>query len=185
MPTTIAIIAGVIILFLIIVALRPSAFSVTRSATIGAPPEAVFVQVNDLHKWEDWSPWAKVDPNAKTYYEGPPAGEGAAYGWSGNNKIGEGKMTITASRPAELVQFRLEFFRPMKGTNTAEFTFKPDGNRTVVTWTMSGKMGFMGKLFGMFMNCEKMISGQFDKGLADMKSIVESAPKPSPAMSHA
>ncbi len=185
MPTVIAIIAGVIVLFLIIVAMRPSEFSVTRSATIAAPPEAVFVHVNDLHKWEEWSPWAKVDPNAKTYYEGPDAGEGAVFGWSGNNKIGEGKMTITGSRPGELVQFRLEFFRPMKGTNIAEFTFQPDGNRTMVTWAMVGKMGFMGKLFGLFMDCEKMCGGQFEKGLADMKSIVESSPKPSPVMSHA
>lgn len=183
MPIILGSIAGVILLLVIIVALRPSDFSVTRSATITAPPEAVFVQVNDLHKWEAWSPWAKVDPNAKTYYEGPEAGVGAAFGWSGNNKIGQGKMTITGSRPGELVQFRLEFLRPMKGTNDAEFTFKPSGNQTQITWTMSGKMGFMGKLFGLFMNCDKMVGGQFEKGLADMKSVVESAPKPA-AMSH-
>jgi len=185
MPTVIAIIAGVIVLFLIVVAMRPSEFSVARSAIIAAPPEAVFIHVNDLHKWEEWSPWAKVDLNAKTFYEGPDAGVGAVFGWSGNNKIGEGKMTITGSRPGEFVQFRLEFLRPMKGTNIAEFTFKPDGNRTVVTWAMTGKMGFMGKLVGLFMDCEKMCGGQFDKGLADMKSIVESAPKPSAVMSHA
>ena len=178
-------IVAVIALLLIVAATRPSEFSVTRSGTMTAPPEAVFAQVNNLHNWEEWSPWAKLDPNAKTYYEGPEAGVGAVFGWSGNMKIGTGKMTITDSRPAELVRFRLEFVRPMKCTNTAEFTFKPGGNQTTVSWTTSGKMGLMGKVFGLFMNCDKMMGCHFEKGLAQIKTIVESAPKSSPTMSHA
>jgi len=65
--------------FVVVVALRPGEFKVTRSATIAAPPEAVFAQVNDLHNWEAWSPWAKLDPAARNSYEGPPAGVGAAF----------------------------------------------------------------------------------------------------------
>src|SRR5215217_1936405 len=111
------VVAALIIIFLIVVALQPSAFRVVRTATIAAPPEAVFAQVNDFHKWEAWSPWAKLDPSMKQTYGGPPAGVGAVYEWSGNGQVGAGRMTITDSRPAELVGIRLEFFRPFKGTN--------------------------------------------------------------------
>jgi uncharacterized protein YndB with AHSA1/START domain len=167
--------AVIIVLFVVVVSMRPADFKVTRSATIDAPPEVVFTQVNDLHNWEAWSPWAKLDPNAKNTYEGPPAGQGAAFAWDGNNNVGAGRMTITESRPGELVRFKLDFERPMKGTNIAEFIFKPSGNQTVVSWTMTGKYSFMGKAFDLVMNCEKMVGGQFDQGLAQMKTLAEAA----------
>lgn len=160
-----------------IVALQPSDFRVTRSATIAAPPEAVFSQVNDLHRWEAWSPWAKLDPAAKSTYEGPAAGVGAAFSWAGNRQVGEGRMTITESRPNDLIRMNLEFMKPFKATNITEFTFKPEGNRTVVAWTMSGKNNFLSKAIGLFMDCDKMVGGQFEKGLAQMKSIAEGTTK--------
>jgi uncharacterized protein YndB with AHSA1/START domain len=167
------VLAVVVGVFLVFVALRPSAFRVTRSASIAAPPEAIFAQVNDLHKWEAWSPWAKLDPAAKNSYAGPVEGAGATFAWSGNNKIGEGRMTITESRPYELIRFKLDFVKPFKGTNTAEFTFKPEGNQTVVTWTMLGQNNFISKAIQIFVNCEKMVGGQFEKGFAEMKAITE------------
>jgi hypothetical protein len=108
-------------------------------------------------------------------YAGPPAGVGASYEWAGNNKIGAGRNTITESKPGEWVRFRLEFFKPMTATNAVQFTFQPDGRRTVVTWTMSGQSSFCGKIFGLVVNCEKMCGGQFEKGLAQMKSLVEAS----------
>lgn len=161
-------VAVAVIMFLAVVATRPAAFRVTRSAAISAPPPAVFAQVNDLRKWDAWSPWAKLDPAAKATFEGPPAGTGAAFSWAGNNKIGEGRMTITESHPNELVRFKLKFIKPFKASNTAEFTFRPEGNRTVVTWTMSGTNNFMSKAIGLFINCDKMVGGQFEQGLANM-----------------
>jgi uncharacterized protein YndB with AHSA1/START domain len=159
--------------FVLVVALRPSEFSVTRSTSIAAPPAAVFAQVNDLHNWEAWSPWAKLDPAARTSYEGPPGGVGASFAWSGNNKIGEGRMTITESRPYELIRFRLDFVKPFKGTSTAEFTFKPEGNQTVVSWLMMGRNNFISKTMQLFMSCDKMLGGYFEQGLAQMKSVAE------------
>ena len=173
------VIAVIIIAFVIVVALRPANFRVTRSASILAPPEAVFAQVNDFHCWESWSPWAKLDPQAKNAYEGPAAGTGAAFAWSGNNKVGEGRMTITESRPNEFVGFQIQFLRPFKATNAAEFTFRREGNQTVVSWTMSGRNNFLCKAMGLFMNCDNMIGSQFEKGLATMKSIVEAGEKES------
>ncbi len=169
------VIAVMVIGFLVVVALRPSEFRVTRSATILGPSEAAFDQVNDLHNWEAWSPWAKLDPAAKTTYDGPPAGVGAAFAWAGNQKIGEGRMTITDSHPYELVRFRLDFLKPFKGTNIAEFTFTPEANQTLVTWTMFGKCNFIAKAMHLFINCDKMVGGQFEQGLAQMKAITELA----------
>src|SRR5262249_50741150 len=136
----------------------------------------VFPHVNELRKWEAWSPWAKLDPNATESFEGPAAGTGAVMKWSGNNKIGQGSMTITESRPAEAVRFRLEFLRPFQQTNTAAFDFRPEGaGKTVVTWTMHGTNNFMSKAMSLVMNCEKMVGGQFEKGLSQMKAVAESA----------
>ncbi len=167
----------IILLFVIIVAMRPAEFTYVRSAKIPAPPEKVFPHVNDLHKWEKWSPWAKLDPSAKNAYSGPEAGVGATMAWTGNNKVGAGKMTIIESRPTDRIRIRLEFLKPMKATHTAEFTFQPEGNQTLMTWAMSGRNNFMGKAFGMLVNCDKMIGGQFEQGLASLKSVIEAERK--------
>lgn len=168
---------GVLVaVFVLVVSLQPSNYRIERSAVIAAPASAVFAHVNDLHKWQEFSPWAKIDPNAKIAYEGPVAGPGAIFTWSGNNQIGEGRMTITETRPHELVRFRLDFVRPFEGTSDAEFTFRPDSRGTVVTWSMSGKNNFIGKAMCLFMNQDKMIGGEFEKGLASLRAITEGAP---------
>jgi hypothetical protein len=166
--------AFIVILLAIVLIGQPDEFSVSRRTKIAAPPELVFPHVNELRNWEAWNPWGKLDPNCKMTYDGPPAGVGASYAWSGNNKIGSGRSTITESVPDQLVRFRLEFFKPMTATNTANFTFQPDGGQTIVTWTMTGKNC---KSFGLLMNCEKMCGNQFDKGLAQMKSLAEAPGK--------
>ena len=161
-----------------VVAVQPSGFRIARTTTISAPPPAVFAHVNDFHKWEAWNPWAKLDPAMKQTYEGASAGTGAIYTWAGNREVGEGRMTLTESRPTELIRIKLEFLKPFRATNTAEFTFKPEGDRTVVTWTMTGEKNFIAKAVGLVMNVDKMVGGQFETGLARMKSVVEAAPKP-------
>jgi hypothetical protein len=169
--------AVIVALFLVVAAMQPSDFRIVRSAAIAAPAADVFAQVNDFHKWDAWSPWAKLDPAMKKTYDGAPAGAGAIYSWNGNSQVGEGRMTLLESRPNERIDIKLEFFRPFAATNSAEFTFKPDGNQTVVTWAMEGKRPFMIKAMSLFMSMDKMLGGQFEKGLAQMKALVESAPK--------
>ena len=169
--------AVIVIVFVVIVALQPSDFRVARSTTISAPPAAVFAQVNDFHKWEAWNPWGKIDPAMKQTYEGAPAGTGAIYTWAGNKEVGEGRMTIIESRPSDLIRVKLEFMKPFRATNIALFTIKPEGKQTVVTWSMTGQNNFMAKAIHLFMNMDKMIGGQFEKGLAEMKSVVEASPK--------
>jgi uncharacterized protein YndB with AHSA1/START domain len=156
-----------------VVAMQPADFHIARSANIAAPPSDVFAQVNDFHKWEAWSPWLKLDPAAKTTYEGPAAGTGAIFKWSGNSEVGAGAMTLTESRPNELIKIKLDFEQPFKDTSAVEFTFQPEGTQTVVTWNMSGPRTFVTKAIALVLNMDKMIGDRFDEGLANMKSVVE------------
>jgi hypothetical protein len=174
---TVGVLVAIVSVFAIAVALQPSDFRVERSATIAAAPAVVFEQVNDFHNWEAWSPWAKLDPNCKNSFEGPSSGKDAVFTWDGNDKVGAGKMTILESKPSELVRIKLEFVRPFAATNTAEFAFKPAAEQTAVTWSMSGQNNFVGKAFCLFMNMDKHVGGDFEKGLASMKQVAEAKGK--------
>jgi uncharacterized protein YndB with AHSA1/START domain len=169
------VLAAILVAFLVVVALQPSEFRVARTATIAAPAAAVFAQVNDFHKWEAWSPWEKIDPALKETFEGPSAGQGAIYRWAGDDKVGEGNMTITESRPDELIQISLEFLKPFESLCSTEFTFKPQGDQTEVTWTMAGRNNFLAKAMCLFMSMDKMVGGDFEKGLAQLKAVAEAA----------
>ena len=175
-------IAVVILLFIVVVAMQPSDFRITRSATIAAPPDVVFAQVNDFHNWDAWSPWAKLDPTVKNSFDGAASGTGAKFSWAGNDKVGEGRMTIIDSHPSDLVKIKLEFIKPFEATNTAEFNFKeddgktkPEDRKTVVSWSMYGPHSFIEKAVCMFMNMDKMVGGDFEKGLAQLKTVSENA----------
>lgn len=171
------VILGVIILvvtaFVIIVAIQPAVFRVSRSATIAAPASGIFPHVNEFRKWTSWSPWEKLDPNLGRTYEGPEGGEGAKYAWKGNKQVGEGRMTITQSTPNERIGIRLEFLKPFAATNQTEFLFKEQGGQTTVDWTMTGEKNFVMKAFCMFMNMDKMVGKDFEKGLAGLKAVSE------------
>lgn len=166
-------VAVIVAAFLVIVALQPSDFRVERSATMRAPATAAYAQVNDFHRWRDWSPWEKVDPQLKRSYEGPRAGTGAQYAWVGNKDVGEGRMTIVESRPGELVRIKLEFFKPFAAVNDAQFSFKPSGDATAVTWSMTGRNNFLAKAICLFVDMDRMVGGMFEQGLAQMKAVVE------------
>src|SRR5437660_3087557 len=157
-------VAVIVIGLAVVVAFQPTSFRVTRTATISASPAAVFAQVNDFHNWVAWSPWEKLDPGMKRSYEGAPSGAGAMYAWAGNRQVGEGRMTITESRPSDLIRIKLEFMKPFKATNATEFTFIPEGQLTRVTWTMSGRNNFFGKAFCLLKNMDHMVGGDFEKG---------------------
>lgn len=170
--------AVLLVVLAVVVALQPSDFTVSRNIAVSAPPEAAFAQVNDFRKWAAWNPWGKLDPAMKQTYSGAESGVGAVYAWAGNNQVGEGRMTLTESVPNQRIRINLEFFKPFAANNTAEFIFQPEGDKTLVTWSMSGKNNFMAKAIGLVMNMDKMIGGMFEKGLADMKAIVESKAAP-------
>jgi uncharacterized protein YndB with AHSA1/START domain len=159
-----AVLAGLILL----IATRPAHFCISRSTTIEAPPATIFAHVNQFRAWEAWSPWEKLDPALQRNYEGPVGGEGAVYRWIGNQRVGEGAMTITESRPNALIEIRLEFQKPFACRNAVDFTFKPEGDRTTVTWNMAGQNNFVAKAMHLIMSMDKMVGGQFEQGLAQL-----------------
>jgi len=165
------------------IAMLPNEYQVKRSTTVHNDHTVVFGHVNDFHKWDNWSPWAKLDPNSKVTFSGPDAGEGAHFTWNGNDEVGEGDMTIVSSQPHESIGIKLHFVRPMEDTADVKFTFDPTDDGTVVTWTMSGKHNFVSKFFCFFMNMDKMIGGDFEKGLASLKQVAEQpAASPGPSV---
>ena len=165
--------AIIAILFFVLLVGRPDEFKVMRSAAMNASPATVFEQVNDFHKWDAWSPWAKLDPACKNTFSGATAGRDAGFAWDGNKKVGAGRMSITDSQSPELIRINLEFLRPFAATSATEFTFRPQGGQTLVTWTMTCKNNFMSKIFGLFADCDTMVGKDFQKGLASLKSIAE------------
>lgn len=162
----------VIAAFLGFVATRPSEFTITRSTSINAPAEIVFEHINDFHEWQGWSPWDKIDADLKRTYSGPNAGVGATYHWEGK-ETGEGEMKITDSKPGEHVGLALNFMKPFPAENTVDFDLVKEGEGTKTTWRMNGKSNFMSKLFGTFVNMDKMVGADFEKGLADLKKHAE------------
>ncbi|HXI50934.1 MAG TPA: SRPBCC family protein [Candidatus Saccharimonadales bacterium] len=168
-------VAAVIAILLIVIATRPADFRVERSAALSASPAALFDNVNNHHKFSVWNPFMKLDPNVKNTYSGPESGVGAVCSWEGNSDVGAGSCTIIESKAGELVRCRMDWKRPMEGTSTVEFTFKPQGDKTLVTWAMYGKNGFLGKAVSLFMDCDKMCGPQFEKGLAALGEVAAAA----------
>jgi hypothetical protein len=163
----------IVVALAVFVQTRPARFHIERSATIEAPSAAIFPHINDFHRWTAWSPWERIDPALQRSYDGPPAGIGAGYRWVGNNQVGEGSMRITESTLDREVGIALEFIKPFKASNTATFTLVPEASGTRVTWAMDGENTVVSKLMGLFMNMDRTIGGEFEKGLASLKDIAE------------
>jgi hypothetical protein len=164
--------ASFAILF-IVIALQPADFRIGRSTTIAAPAPVVYGILSDFHAWDAWSPWSKLDPDMKKTWSGPPRGKGSSYAWEGNEQVGQGKMVITDVRENERVDMDLKFITPFEADNDVVFAIEPDAQGSKVTWTMSGKNGFMSKAFGLFMDVDGMVGKDFEKGLADLKRLAE------------
>lgn len=155
------------------VVLQPDEYQVERSITIDAPAAEIFPHVNDFHKWDAWSPWLKIDPNATKTYEGPETGRGAVFRWKGNDEVGQGSMTILDSHPNDDIKIELAFLEPFRNTADTEFTFKEVNQKTVVTWKMHGHSNFAGKAFHLVMDMDKLIGDKYYEGLANLKKVVE------------
>lgn len=165
--------AGVIALFLVYAASKPDQFKIERSHLVKAPSPVVYSIVNDLHQWDRWSPYSKLDPEMKKTYEGPDAGPGASYAWNGNGQVGEGKLTIAESKPDEFVKMDLQFTRPFECQNKVTFAFVPQGDETKVSWIMEGKNTFVSKIMDALMDMDKMCGTDFEKGLATLDTIAQ------------
>jgi len=160
--------------FVAYAATRPGTYRVERSMRVDAPAALVFAQLDDFKAWAAWSPWEGKDPQMRKTYEGAARGVGAIYTWQGNQKVGEGRMTVTDSRPPADVKLRLEFIKPFAAVARTEFTVVPETPGTVsVTWSMEGTNNLIAKMFGIFMNMDTMIGNDFEAGLANLKRVAE------------
>ena len=175
----IGIVAGIgvlaIIGVLVYAASLSNTFQVQRSLRINASPEKIFPLINNMRGMNTWNPFAEADPEIKITYTGPDSGKGARYQWTGNNKVGEGSIEITDTSAPSRVALRLDMLKPLEGHNTVVFTLAPNGSGTDVTWVMSGERPFIGKVMDAVFNMDRMVGGQFEKGLAKLKAIAEKA----------
>jgi polyketide cyclase/dehydrase/lipid transport protein len=173
-------VVAIVAIILIYAATKPSTYTVVRSADIKARPETVYSFLDNFHKWDVWSPWEKIDPAMKRTYEGAASGKGAVYAWEGNTAVGKGRMEILNVSPPSQVDINLDFFAPMEGHNKVEFALTPQGDTTHITWTMNGENSYLSKLMQVFVSMDSMVGGEFESGLADLKTAAEKA-APTPA----
>lgn len=174
------VVLALVVVFVIVVATRPSHFHVERSSRIAAPPDVVFARINDFHRWPSWSPWEKLDPAMKREYSGAPQGTGSAYRWAGNDEVGVGNMRITDSQPPSRLAIALEFEEPWQATNTTSFTVAPESGGSTVTWGMDGESNFVFKAMGLFMDMDGMIGKDFEAGLSNLQRVAEADAAKSP-----
>ena len=171
--TTILLIIGALIAALLVyAATRPDSFRLERSATIAAPPDAIYPLISDFHEWRKWSPYENLDADLKRTYSGAPSGLGAVYEWDGA-KAGAGRMEITEATPSSRITIKLDFSKPFAAHNTAEFTLSPMEGGTTVTWAMSGDSPYMAKLMGVFFSMDQLVGKDFETGLANLKAVTE------------
>ncbi len=152
---------------------KPDTFTVTRSASIKAPPEKIFALINDFHHWDAWSPWEKRDLAMKKTLSGADSGVGAVYEWEGNSEVGAGRMEIVNATPSSHIAIKLDFLKPIEGHNVAEFTLTPQGDTTNVTWDMTGPTPFISKVMQVFVSMDKMVGADFETGLSNLKALAE------------
>jgi uncharacterized protein YndB with AHSA1/START domain len=152
---------------------RPASFRLRREIVIAAPPHTIFALLEDFHRWRDWSPWEDLDPAMTRSFSGASSGKGAIYEWSGNRKVGQGRMQITRAAGPRSLEIDLQFIAPWKARNLTQFEVTPRVDGTRVEWTMSGASPFMFRLMGLVMDMDAMIGKDFDKGLARLKALAE------------
>ena len=169
-----AALALLLIGFVVYVQTRPAEFRYERSGIIQASPEVIFPYLNQFKLGNEWSPYSKKDPNMQFVFSGPEAGAGSKMEFKGNRDVGSGELEILKSETNASVELRLTMKEPIAGENTVFYTLTPEGTGTRFTWAMSGKGGFISKLMTVLIDCEKMVAGDFEVGIQNLKTLIES-----------
>ncbi len=171
-------IIGLLLLLLVGVSVaaltQPDHLHVERSIEIEAQAIDVAPFAEDVKKINEWSPWTELDPNISQEFSEPTSGVGAWYSWKGNDQVGSGKATITAVESGKVVT-GLEFFSPMEGVAEAAISYEPKGSALSVVWSLEQDMGFVDKVFSLFMDFDAMIGPMYEKGLSKLKPLAEKA----------
>jgi hypothetical protein len=168
------VIAVALIIFLAYVSTRDGHFKYERSGVINAPAEKIYPYISDLNLGGLWSPYQKKDPNMKTKFIGSGKEVGSVMEFDGNNEVGAGHVKILKLELNQSVDVELVMTKPFRAENLIEYRLTPEGAGTRFTWTMSGDGGYMTKLMTALIDCEKMVAGDFELGIANLKTLVES-----------
>lgn len=154
-------------------AMQPDTFRIARSTTIKAPPEKIYPLMSDFRRGMEWSPYEKKDPDMKRRFSGAPNGKGSVYEFEGNGEVGAGRLEITDVTPPNKVVLRLDMIKPFEGSNVIEYAIAPKGAATEVTWSMHGHQPLLARAICLFLDMDKMVGADFERGLASLKSIAE------------
>jgi Polyketide cyclase / dehydrase and lipid transport len=171
--TLLILVAALLLVVLLLAARKPDVFVVQRSIRIAAPATQIFPHLDDFHRWKPWSPFENKDPAMQRTYSGAPSGKGAVYEWTGNSKVGSGRMEILQADAPSKTVIDLQFITPFRNHCVAEFSLSGNDDDTTVLWEMKGPAPFVSKLMQVFMNMDRMIGRDFETGLASLKAVVE------------
>ena len=153
---------------------KPDYFTYQKEGIFSATPDKVFPYLNSFKLGNEWIPFGEEDPNMIKEYSGSDSGVGAKHHFSGNNEVGEGNLEILEVIPNQQVKINLSMLRPMAGENLVTYKLEPiDSSKTKFIWSIEGNQPFIGKVFSIFIDCEKMMGGKFEKGISNLKKIVE------------
>jgi hypothetical protein len=166
-------IAAILVMFLAYVAIKSPNYEIERSISINASPDKIFPYLNNMKLADSWGPWKEMDPAAQMTHSGAEEGVGAKSSWTGGEKLGTGSATIVESVPNERVRVKLEYTEPTQMDQDAEYLSKPEGAQSVVTWRVQGKNNFIGRLMCVFVDMDAMVGDMFEKGLSNLKNLVE------------
>ncbi len=170
---------GLLVVALVaVVATRPARYRVERSLVIRESPAILFRTVADFHTWDAWSPWASLDPARKTTFAGEPLEVGSTYAWAGDDRVGEGRLTLTEVHAPSQLKMKLELFRPWRSTSEAVFDFYTETRGTRVVWILRGRLDFRGKAMSLFKDMDRLVGPDFDRGLANLRTVAEEATVP-------
>jgi len=156
-----------------IAGLQSPDYTVSRSIIIHAPAEKIFPHLNNQKLAEQWGPWASMDPDSKMTYSGPEDGIGAKVRWTGGKKMGTGSATIVNVIANERVDIRIEYTEPMGMVQDSEYLITPEGENSKVSWTVRGKNSLVGRVMCLFTSIDKMVGPMFEKGLSNLKILIE------------
>ena len=168
------ILLGLVVLILILAALAPKTYDVSRSVDIAKPKKEVFAYLKSLKNQNEWSPWAKKDPDMVQTFTGTDGEVGATNHWKGNKQVGEGEQEITKIMEGERVETELRFLKPWASTSDCYLvTEETSPESTKVTWGFTGKNRFPMSIMMLFMSMDKMVGKDFEEGLANLKQTLE------------
>ncbi len=179
MKKVLYIILILVVIALIIPALMPNDFTVERQVNISRPVDVVFPMLKSLKTHNNWSVWASMDPDMKQEFRGTDGTVGFVSAWEGNDDVGKGEQEITAIIENQRIDFELRFIKPWEATNQVYLiTDQLKDNATSVRWGLTGSMPYPMNAMMLFYNMEDEIGNDFDKGLQNLKNLIESMPMP-------